>query len=177
MKKILYFIAGIGLVAAGCGRGVSEPAPQPVACTQEAKQCPDGSYVSRSGSKCEFAACPEAKATSSPPLPIVPPPAQSSGISGYIHTGPSCPVVRNPPDPGCADRPYANADVSVANAAGKQYQTTSNMAGNFSVALAPGTYTVTIISSNMLPRCPEQQAVVSANKFTTIDIPCDSGIR
>ena len=29
------------------------------ACTQEAKQCPDGSYVSRTGQNCEFAACPE----------------------------------------------------------------------------------------------------------------------
>jgi benzodiazapine receptor len=28
-----------------------------VACTQEAKLCPDGSYVGRTGSKCEFAAC------------------------------------------------------------------------------------------------------------------------
>lgn len=27
------------------------------ACTQEAKQCPDGSYVSRTGQNCEFAAC------------------------------------------------------------------------------------------------------------------------
>ncbi|TSC53631.1 MAG: Uncharacterized protein LiPW39_158 [Parcubacteria group bacterium LiPW_39] len=31
---------------------------QPKACTQEAKQCPDGSYVSRIGPNCEFAACP-----------------------------------------------------------------------------------------------------------------------
>ncbi len=29
-----------------------------VACTQEAKQCPDGSYVSRTGPNCEFAQCP-----------------------------------------------------------------------------------------------------------------------
>lgn len=29
-----------------------------VACTMEAKQCPDGSYVGRTGSKCEFKACP-----------------------------------------------------------------------------------------------------------------------
>lgn len=29
-----------------------------VACTMEAKQCPDGSYVGRSGPKCEFKACP-----------------------------------------------------------------------------------------------------------------------
>lgn len=30
-----------------------------VACTQEARQCPDGSYVGRTGPRCEFAACPE----------------------------------------------------------------------------------------------------------------------
>ncbi len=29
-----------------------------VVCTQDAKQCPDGSYVSRTGPNCEFAACP-----------------------------------------------------------------------------------------------------------------------
>ncbi|OGG41598.1 hypothetical protein A2837_00185 [Candidatus Kaiserbacteria bacterium RIFCSPHIGHO2_01_FULL_46_22] len=29
-----------------------------VACTQEAKLCPDGSYVGRVGPECEFAACP-----------------------------------------------------------------------------------------------------------------------
>lgn len=29
-----------------------------VVCTQEAKQCPNGSYVSRTGPNCEFAACP-----------------------------------------------------------------------------------------------------------------------
>lgn len=29
-----------------------------VACTQEAKLCPDGSYVGRTGPKCEFTACP-----------------------------------------------------------------------------------------------------------------------
>ena len=29
-----------------------------VACTMEAKECPDGSYVGRSGPNCEFTACP-----------------------------------------------------------------------------------------------------------------------
>ncbi len=29
-----------------------------VFCTQDAKLCPDGSYVSRTGPNCEFAACP-----------------------------------------------------------------------------------------------------------------------
>lgn len=31
-----------------------------IACTQEAKICPDGSAVGRAGPKCEFAPCPEA---------------------------------------------------------------------------------------------------------------------
>ncbi|MFA5134527.1 MAG: hypothetical protein WC505_01930 [Patescibacteria group bacterium] len=30
-----------------------------VACTMEAKLCPDGSAVGRTGPNCEFAACPE----------------------------------------------------------------------------------------------------------------------
>lgn len=33
----------------------------PVACTMEAKICPDGSAVGRSGPKCEFAQCPTPK--------------------------------------------------------------------------------------------------------------------
>ena len=32
--------------------------PELVACTTDAVQCPDGSYVGRSGSNCEFI-CPE----------------------------------------------------------------------------------------------------------------------
>ncbi len=37
--------------------------PEPVACTMEAKLCPDGSYVGRTGPKCEFTACPTTQAT------------------------------------------------------------------------------------------------------------------
>ncbi|MDO8407614.1 MAG: hypothetical protein Q7S95_00040, partial [bacterium] len=33
-------------------------APGPVACTAEAKLCPDGSAVGRTGPNCEFALCP-----------------------------------------------------------------------------------------------------------------------
>ncbi|MDO8183543.1 MAG: hypothetical protein Q7T49_00975 [bacterium] len=44
------------------------PAPiqptQPIACTADAKICPDGSSVGRTGPKCEFAQCPVSKNTS-----------------------------------------------------------------------------------------------------------------
>lgn len=33
-------------------------APEPVFCTMDAKLCPDGSYVGRTGPNCEFTACP-----------------------------------------------------------------------------------------------------------------------
>lgn len=64
--------------------------PNPIFCTADAKLCPDGSYVSRTGPNCEFAPCPTPtpKPTSTPtptssalspaPLPIVNPP--TSGI-------------------------------------------------------------------------------------------------
>lgn len=39
-------------------------APNQVACTMEAKLCPDGSYVGRTGPNCEFAACPAGSPTS-----------------------------------------------------------------------------------------------------------------
>lgn len=35
--------------------------PAEKACTLEAKLCPDGSYVGRTGPNCEFAACPGAR--------------------------------------------------------------------------------------------------------------------
>lgn len=36
-----------------------------VVCTQEVKECPDGSYVGRTGPKCEFKECPVAESPSS----------------------------------------------------------------------------------------------------------------
>ena len=40
-----------------------------VMCTQEAKQCPDGSYVGRTGPNCEFAKCPNSVSTSTSATP------------------------------------------------------------------------------------------------------------
>ncbi len=54
-------LAGAGCVAKDTGNQQNPPAePEPVFCTQEAKQCPDGSYVGRTGPNCEFTACPQA---------------------------------------------------------------------------------------------------------------------
>jgi hypothetical protein len=61
MKKIL--IVGGLLVAAAIFAGIillpKILTKEPAVCTMEAKLCPDGSYVGRTGPKCEFAPCPE----------------------------------------------------------------------------------------------------------------------
>ena len=58
--RVIFFIivvlSSILLFATGCAKLQGDEK----ACTDEAKMCPDGSYVGRSGPNCEFAACPDA---------------------------------------------------------------------------------------------------------------------
>lgn len=62
MKKYLIIIIIVVILAIILGGGYyiySRLIQQkPVACTMEAKICPDGSSVGRTGPKCEFADCP-----------------------------------------------------------------------------------------------------------------------
>ncbi len=51
----------------GSGAPTPTPTPTPVACTKEAKICPDGSAVGRTGPNCEFAPCPSPTSTPTPP--------------------------------------------------------------------------------------------------------------
>lgn len=54
-------VAGAAFYFLGAGRvpgSPSSPGNGGVACTMEARQCPDGSYVGRTGPNCEFAPCP-----------------------------------------------------------------------------------------------------------------------
>lgn len=58
-KKILIIIIGV-IILVGIAYfmfGLANKT-KPIACTQEAKICPDGSSVGRTGSNCEFASCP-----------------------------------------------------------------------------------------------------------------------
>jgi hypothetical protein len=49
------------LALVGCEKNSGESTPpqeEPVACTMDAKVCPDGSAVGREGPNCEFPPCP-----------------------------------------------------------------------------------------------------------------------
>jgi hypothetical protein len=54
MRKIIFALTIImTLLAISCTK-----TEKPVACTMEAKACPDGSFVGRVAPNCEFAPCP-----------------------------------------------------------------------------------------------------------------------
>ena len=59
-RFVIIIISGILLIGVGYVlRLMSDSIREPIFCTQEAKLCPDGSYVGRTGENCEFAECPE----------------------------------------------------------------------------------------------------------------------
>jgi hypothetical protein len=66
---ILIVLAIAALIGAGTIIYLKNPnliRPKQQACTLEAKVCPDGSSVGRTGSNCEFAPCPSTQPTISP---------------------------------------------------------------------------------------------------------------
>jgi Immunoglobulin-like domain of bacterial spore germination len=56
MIKAIYILVAIAILA-GLAQLFFVSEPTEVACTMDAMMCPDGSYVGRTGSKCEFV-CP-----------------------------------------------------------------------------------------------------------------------
>lgn len=116
-------------------------------------------------------------------LVSIPSPVESGigSVSGYVHLGPTCPVEKFPPDPKCADRPYANAKVEFlpkAGGASVKSVVTDSM-GKFETKLGVGTYLATIYqkSTLSLPSCPTIEFSIKPDQSTSIEIPCDTGIR
>lgn len=108
------------------------------------------------------------------------PPAAAGGIKGAVLLGPTCPVVRNPPDPLCADKPYKTTVqiIKTGSAKSSPYATTeSNSEGRYEIMLPPGEYALQPIGGNPLPRCETKNVIVESNKIKVISLSCDTGIR
>lgn len=79
---VLIAVLAAALLFSGC----AQPA-EPKACTEEAMECPDGSYVARNPAlDCEFDACPEPQATPAitPPPALTPTPAGEQMVSEAV---------------------------------------------------------------------------------------------
>lgn len=143
-----------------------------IACTQEAKQCPDGSYVGRTGPNCEFAACPSPAASSTGrgdegkfcggiaafqcPAGYVCKldgaypdaggrcvvPDGTGMLRGQVTIGPNCPVERA--DNPCVTPPeaYASREFLVTQNGKTITSFHADASGNYIISLAPGTYTI-----------------------------------
>ena len=138
----------------------------PIACTMEAKLCPDGSYVSRTGPNCEFSLCPPTTTSG------------KSGITGTVTLGPTCPVERMPPDPNCAPKFYSTS-INIMKAGSTKIIKTiqSNSNGVFSADLGVGSYVLQAQGGNVLPRCGGISAEVKSSQYTKVEISGDTGIR
>ncbi|MDZ4226417.1 MAG: hypothetical protein U1C66_02920 [Patescibacteria group bacterium] len=150
------------------------PAEEPVACTADAMQCPDGSYVGRTGPNCEFV-CPGGGGSGTGGGGILP---YNSGVRGTVMMGPTCPVEQYPPQAECADRPYQTL-VAVFRASDPTHAfvlTESDVQGMFEVSLPPGDYLVGA-GESALPSCTAQEVTVEPDLYTSITVSCDSGIR
>lgn len=111
-------------------------------------------------------------------LPVIS--APHSGITGSVLLGPICPVMRNPPDPQCADKPFAVR--LVVTPEGKSNiikEFTSDTSGKFKVSLSPGFYEIHQAPiRRMLPRCASRNLVeVTRDTYTQTIVYCDTGIR
>jgi hypothetical protein len=101
-----------------------------------------------------------------------------SGIRGLVTLGPTCPVqVEGDPQP-CSTT-YA-ATLEIHDQASDRLITTvsSGADGRFEVRLAPGTYRIVPQVAEVLPiASPLEDIVVTAGRFTEVQVDFDSGIR
>jgi len=103
-----------------------------------------------------------------------------TGVRGTVSAGPTCPVVTDPPDPACADRPVAGAVLVFTNAAGVEVErTTSGDDGSFSVELAPGSYRVVAqpVDGLMGTPGPIDVEVEAGQPMAELIVSYDTGIR
>ena len=103
----------------------------------------------------------------------------ASGIRGIATAGPTCPVVTDPPDPGCADRPVAGAVILVLAMDGSEVgRVVTGADGSFGVELAPGAYRVVPQPVEGLMGTAAEQAIrVEAGAPAEVTISYDTGIR
>ncbi len=101
-----------------------------------------------------------------------------SGVHGTVMLGPTCPVMRNPPDSTCADKPYATFVVVFRSSdpVHAYAMMQSDSRGQFSFKLPPGHYTLGAGESN-LPRCDHPTVTVGPTGYASTTISCDTGIR
>ena len=134
--------------------------PGAVACTADAKLCPDGSYVGRESPFCNFAKCP----------------TETGTVIGRVSVGPLCPVEPCDSDP----IDFSSNQVILESQSGQKITVNLYADGTFYPAsVTPGNYQVTLKDCPWLGCESElpKNTTVEANQTTEVSINIDTGIR
>lgn len=104
---------------------------------------------------------------------------EAGTLRGEVLAGPTCPVVSDPPDPACADRTVAGADLLIEDAGGAEVtRLTTDAEGRFETSLAPGAYTlIPQPVVGLMGTAPPQSFEIAAGETTELIVTYDTGIR
>jgi hypothetical protein len=95
-----------------------------------------------------------------------------------LTAGPVCPVVTDPPDPACAPRPVAGAEVTVLLGDREVARGTSSAEGRIDFRLPYGRYTVRPVPGDQpFPVPPGDQVVDVGPEPAELALDYDTGIR
>jgi len=110
-----------------------------------------------------------------------PPPAEGGATIRVVAVaGPTCPVVSDPPDPACADRPVEGASIAVLDEGGSEVaRLVTDAAGEASAELPPGRYRLEPQPVDGLMGTAEgvELAVADGVDPAPVTIAYDTGIR
>lgn len=102
----------------------------------------------------------------------------TGGIFGSVTAGPVCPVMQDPPDPMCANRPVADARIIVfADSGTAVAHTITSEGGMFTLHLAPGIYEVVAEPVPGLMGLPAPLTIEVGDRIIDIELEYDTGIR
>jgi hypothetical protein len=104
-------------------------------------------------------------------------PTPRVAVHGRVTMGPTCPLQRKVPEPGCAPRPFAGT-FAITGAGGAAVASVESSAeGRFDITLPPGDYVIALKSKGMMPSMAPQDFTVPPSGETDLELQVDSGMR
>jgi len=103
----------------------------------------------------------------------------TSGVTGVVSIGPTCPVVRER-DESCKDKPFhTNVEVIVLTGQESSFfaSVDTDKEGRFKVMLPPGEYTLQAVGGDPFPVCDTKNVTIGPDTVLGIELLCDTGIR
>jgi hypothetical protein len=101
-------------------------------------------------------------------------------VSGMVTAGPTCPVETDPPNPACAERPVAGAELVILDQDGTEVlRATTLEDGTFTIQLVPGSYhLIPQPVAGLMGTAPPIDFVVDAGQpVSDLQVTYDTGIR